>query len=87
MAKILIIEDEKNLARFVEAELQHENYETVVENNGRKLDDALSKILMQFYWLVLPDLNGWKLLVIVRQVKTTPIVYDCMTLLLTVYQA
>ena len=35
MAKILIIEDEKNLARFVELELQHENYETVVENNGR----------------------------------------------------
>ena len=44
MAKILIIEDEKNLARFVELELQHENYETVVENNGRKgLEDALNQ--------------------------------------------
>ena len=44
MAKILIIEDEKNLSRFVELELQHENYETVVENNGRKgLEDALSQ--------------------------------------------
>ena len=36
MPKILIVEDEKNLARFVELELQHEGYETVVENNGRK---------------------------------------------------
>ena len=58
MAKILIIEDVKNLARFVELELQHENYETVVENNGRKgLDDALSQdfdaILLD---LMLPDL-------------------------------
>ncbi|EJE99069.1 DNA-binding response regulator, partial [Liquorilactobacillus mali KCTC 3596 = DSM 20444] len=28
MNRILIIEDEKNLARFVELELQHEGYET-----------------------------------------------------------
>ncbi len=30
MSKILIIEDEKNLARFVELELKHEGYETAV---------------------------------------------------------
>lgn len=30
MSKILIIEDEKNLARFVELELKHEGYETEV---------------------------------------------------------
>ncbi|RKW26421.1 MAG: DNA-binding response regulator, partial [Granulicatella sp.] len=28
--RILIIEDEKNLARFVELELQHEGYETKI---------------------------------------------------------
>ena len=33
--KILIIEDEKNLARFVSLELQHEGYSVVVETNGR----------------------------------------------------
>ena len=75
MAKILIIEDEKNLARFVELELQHENYETVVENNGRKgLDDALAQdfdaILLD---LMLPDLNGLEIARRVRQVKTTSI--------------
>ena len=76
MAKILIIEDEKNLSRFVELELQHENYETVVENNGRKgLEDALSQdfdaILLD---LMLPDLNGLEIARRVRQVKTTPII-------------
>lgn len=35
MSKILIIEDEKNLARFVELELKHEGYETEVHFNGR----------------------------------------------------
>lgn len=76
MAKILIIEDEKNLARFVQLELQHEEYETVVENNGRRgLDLALNEkfdaILLD---LMLPDLNGLDIARRVRQVKTTPII-------------
>ncbi len=76
MPKILIVEDEKNLARFVELELQHEGYETVVENNGRKaLDRALAEdfdaILLD---LMLPDLNGLEIARRVRQTKTTPII-------------
>ena len=76
MTKILIIEDEKNLARFVQLELQHENYETVIENNGRKgLDEALNQnfdaILLD---LMLPDLNGLEIARRVRQSKTTPII-------------
>ncbi|WEV36422.1 response regulator transcription factor [Lactobacillus sp. ESL0677] len=76
MAKILIIEDEKNLARFVELELKHEKYETVVEANGRKgLETALNEdfdaILLD---LMLPDLNGLEIARRVRQVKTTPII-------------
>lgn len=76
MAKILIIEDENNLARFVQLELQHEEYETVVENNGRRgLDLALNEkfdaILLD---LMLPDLNGLEIARRVRQVKTTPII-------------
>ena len=60
MAKILIIEDEKNLARFVELELQHEGYQTRVELDGRQgLDAALAEdwdaILLD---LMLPTLNG-----------------------------
>lgn len=35
MKNILIIEDEKNLARFVELELQHEGMETEVYLDGR----------------------------------------------------
>ncbi len=76
MSKVLIIEDEKNLARFVELELQHENYETLVEYNGRKgLDQALNGdfdvILLD---LMLPELNGLEIARRVRQVKTTPII-------------
>ncbi|MFC2667246.1 MAG: DNA-binding response regulator, partial [Limosilactobacillus fermentum] len=36
MSRILIIEDEENLARFVELELKHDGYETDVELDGRQ---------------------------------------------------
>ncbi len=57
MSRILIIEDEKSLSRFVELELKHEGYDTEVALDGRKgLDAALAKdfdvILLD---LMLPD--------------------------------
>ncbi|MGO2084067.1 response regulator transcription factor [Vagococcus sp.] len=74
--KILIIEDEKNLARFVELELKHEGYETEVHYNGRMgLEAAIEgdweAILLD---LMLPELNGLEVCRRIRQVKNTPII-------------
>ncbi|HEQ8205219.1 TPA: two-component system response regulator CovR [Streptococcus pyogenes] len=71
--KILIIEDEKNLARFVSLELQHEGYEVIVEVNGREgLETALEKefdlILLE---LMLPEMDGFEVTRRLQTEKTT----------------
>lgn len=74
--KILIIEDEKNLARFVSLELQHEGYSVVVEANGRlglqtALDDDFDLILLD---LMLPDMDGFEITRRLRLEKDTSII-------------
>ncbi|HES6613327.1 TPA: two-component system response regulator CovR [Streptococcus pyogenes] len=71
--KILIIEDEKNLARFVSLELQHEGYEVIVEVNSREgLETALEKefdlILLD---LMLPEMDGFEVTRRLQTEKTT----------------
>lgn len=69
--KILIIEDEVKLARFVELELKYEGYKVDVSNDGREglnkaLDNEYDLILLD---VMLPSLNGMEVLRRIRQVS------------------
>lgn len=75
-AKILVVEDEEKLARFVELELKHEGYDVKTEGSGRA---ALAEALAGSYDLILldimlPELNGLEVLRRLNKEKPTPVI-------------
>ena len=74
--RILIVEDEEKLARFVELELAHEGYRVEKAFDGRS---GLSMAEAQDYDLLLldvmlPGLSGLELLRRLRRTKQTPVI-------------
>ncbi len=74
--KILIVEDEAALARFVELELKHEGYDVAKAANGR---EGLTMMESGEYDLVLldimlPGLNGLEVLRRARRTVDTPVI-------------
>lgn len=69
MAKILYVEDELNIARFVELELVHESHEVTLCHNGREglklaLEGNFDLMLLD---IMLPGLSGMEVLRRLRQ--------------------
>lgn len=76
MARILIVEDEAKIARFVELELTHEGYEVDKAADGREgVDTALAGdydlILLD---VLLPQLNGMEVLRRIRRESDVPVI-------------
>lgn len=76
MAKILIVEDEAKIARFLELELKHEGYEVVIASDGRQgLNKALTeKADLIILDIMLPLLSGIEVCRRVRQESQVPII-------------
>lgn len=76
MAKILIVEDEAKIARFLELELKHEGYEVEIAGDGRTglekaLKDNVDLIVLD---IMLPGLSGIEVCRRVRQESLVPII-------------
>ena len=74
--KILIVEDEKNIARFMKLELQHEGFDVEVCENGRLgLETALNAtfdcVLLD---VMLPELNGIEVCRRLRKQSNVPVI-------------
>ena len=76
MSKILIVEDEHRIARFLQMELEHEGFSTASESNGLR---AYERIIQEDYDLVLldimlPDMDGLTICQNVRKLSDIPII-------------
>ncbi len=76
MQKILIVEDEKKLARYLQLELMHEGYDIRVANDGRSAIEqheawGSDLILLD---LMLPELSGIEVCRRIRQHDDVPII-------------
>ena len=76
MSKILIVEDERKIARFLELELIHEGYEVDTAGDGRTgLEKALSwKPDLMILDLMLPELSGIEVCRRLRHESDLPII-------------
>jgi len=76
MQKILLIEDEPNIARFVELELSHEGYEVHKAADGREglrlaEEGKFDLVLLD---IMLPGLNGLEVLRRLRRESQVPVI-------------
>lgn len=74
--QVLIVEDERRIARFLQMELEHEGMNTAIEDNGRR---AYERIMQENYDLVLldvmlPDMDGFTICRKVRELSQVPII-------------
>jgi DNA-binding response OmpR family regulator len=75
-ARILLIEDEEKLARFVELELTYEGYAVTKAYNGRTGSELAQNghfdlILLD---IMLPELNGMEVLRRIRRASSVPVI-------------
>ncbi|HPX00023.1 MAG TPA: response regulator transcription factor, partial [Sedimentibacter sp.] len=74
--KILIVEDEQKIARFLELELKYEGYDVTIANNGREgfeqgKSPDIDLIILD---LMLPGLSGIEVCRRLRQTSDVPII-------------
>lgn len=74
--KILIIEDDQKIARFIELELKFEGYDVVIKNDGKEgfLEAKYNHYDLILLDVMLPKMNGFEICKKIREFSDVPII-------------
>jgi len=78
MSKILIVEDDDGISEFVDLELKHEGFETIIAKTGREGIEKFESenpdmILLD---VMLPEINGLEVLRRIRSKSNVPVILE-----------
>lgn len=73
--RVLIVEDEKRIGRFLQLELEHEGYDCIIEHNGISALDRIGQDHFDLILLdiMLPDIDGLSICQRIREMSAVPI--------------
>jgi DNA-binding response OmpR family regulator len=73
---ILVVDDEERMARFIHLNLEHDGFQVMEAYRGMQAIDLIRERLPDLVLLdvMLPDLDGFEVLKIIREVNTVPVI-------------
>jgi two-component system KDP operon response regulator KdpE len=74
--RILIVEDERKMARFIRLNLEHDGFQVMEVDRGQPTFQVLRESLPDLILLdvMLPDIDGFEVLKLVREVSDVPVI-------------
>jgi DNA-binding response OmpR family regulator len=74
--RILVVDDEERMARFIRLNLEHDGFQVIEAYNGMEAINALRDNMPDAMILdvMLPDLDGFEVLRLVREISAIPVI-------------
>ena len=74
--KILVVDDEERMVRFIRLNLEHDGFQVIEAFNGMKAIEKVRSSLPDLVLLdvMMPDMDGFEVLRVIREVSSIPVI-------------
>lgn len=74
--RILVVDDEERMVRFIRLNLEHDGFQVVEAYNGAQAMEKMRTALPDLILLdvMLPDIDGFEVLRMIREISTVPVI-------------